>query len=48
MFGHTKLYGQVPGGQAEFLRAPQAPCGPIEVPESDEDPLGADAQGLDE
>ena len=22
LFGHTKLYGQIPGGQAEYLRAP--------------------------
>src|ERR1051325_11483986 len=22
LFGYTKLYGQVPGGQAEFLRVP--------------------------
>jgi threonine dehydrogenase-like Zn-dependent dehydrogenase len=31
--GYTKLYGQVPGGQAEFLRVPQAQFGPIKVPE---------------
>jgi threonine dehydrogenase-like Zn-dependent dehydrogenase len=24
LFGYTKLYGQVPGGQAEYLRVPQA------------------------
>jgi threonine dehydrogenase-like Zn-dependent dehydrogenase len=24
LFGYTKLYGQVPGGQAELLRVPQA------------------------
>ncbi len=30
--GYTKLYGQVPGGQAEFLRVPQAHFGPIKVP----------------
>jgi threonine dehydrogenase-like Zn-dependent dehydrogenase len=24
LFGYTKLYGEVPGGQAEFLRVPQA------------------------
>jgi threonine dehydrogenase-like Zn-dependent dehydrogenase len=30
--GYTKLYGQVPGGQAEFLRVPQAQFGPIKVP----------------
>src|SRR5205823_7789645 len=28
-----KLYGQVPGGQAEYLRVPQAHFGPIKVPE---------------
>jgi threonine dehydrogenase-like Zn-dependent dehydrogenase len=33
LFGYTKLYGQVPGGQAEFLRVPQAQYGPIKVPE---------------
>jgi threonine dehydrogenase-like Zn-dependent dehydrogenase len=33
LFGYTKLYGQVPGGQAEFLRIPQAHYGPIKVPE---------------
>ena len=32
LFGYTKLYGQVPGGQAEFLRVPQADFGPIKVP----------------
>jgi threonine dehydrogenase-like Zn-dependent dehydrogenase len=37
LFGYTKLYGQVPGGQAEFLRVPQAQFGPIEVPESGPD-----------
>ena len=30
--GYTKLYGQVPGGQAEYLRVPQAHFGPIKVP----------------
>jgi threonine dehydrogenase-like Zn-dependent dehydrogenase len=34
LFGYTKLYGQVPGGQAEFLRVPQAHFGPIVVPEN--------------
>ncbi len=29
LFGYTKLYGQVPGGQAELLRVPQAQFGPI-------------------
>jgi threonine dehydrogenase-like Zn-dependent dehydrogenase len=28
-----KLYGQVPGGQAEYLRVPQADFGPIKMPE---------------
>jgi threonine dehydrogenase-like Zn-dependent dehydrogenase len=32
-FGYTKLYGQVPGGQAEFLRVPEAQFVPIKVPE---------------
>jgi len=32
LFGYTKLYGQVPGGQAEFLRVPMAQFGPIKVP----------------
>jgi threonine dehydrogenase-like Zn-dependent dehydrogenase len=32
-FGYTKLYGQVPGGQAEYLRVPQGQFGPIKVPE---------------
>jgi threonine dehydrogenase-like Zn-dependent dehydrogenase len=33
LFGYTKLYGQVPGGQAEYLRVPQAQYGPIKVPD---------------
>ncbi|MDN3353601.1 zinc-dependent alcohol dehydrogenase [Actinomadura sp. DC4] len=37
LFGYTKLYGQVPGGQAEFLRVPQAHFGPIKVPEGPAD-----------
>lgn len=32
LFGYTRLYGRVPGGQAEFLRVPQAQYGPITVP----------------
>jgi threonine dehydrogenase-like Zn-dependent dehydrogenase len=32
LFGYSKLYGQVPGGQAEYLRVPQAHYGPIVVP----------------
>jgi threonine dehydrogenase-like Zn-dependent dehydrogenase len=34
LFGYTKLYGGVPGGQAEYLRVPQAHFGPIKVPEN--------------
>jgi threonine dehydrogenase-like Zn-dependent dehydrogenase len=37
LLGYTKLYGQVPGGQAEFLRVPQAQFGPIKVPEGPSD-----------
>jgi threonine dehydrogenase-like Zn-dependent dehydrogenase len=33
LFGYTSLYGSVPGGQAEYLRVPQAHFGPIQVPE---------------
>ena len=33
LFGYTKLYGQVPGGQAEYLRVPQAQFTHIKVPE---------------
>ena len=33
LFGYTELYGSVPGGQAEYLRVPQAQFGPIKVPE---------------
>jgi threonine dehydrogenase-like Zn-dependent dehydrogenase len=32
LFGYTELYGSVPGGQAEYLRVPQAQFGPIKVP----------------
>jgi threonine dehydrogenase-like Zn-dependent dehydrogenase len=32
LFGYTELYGSVPGGQAEYLRVPQAQFGPIRVP----------------
>jgi threonine dehydrogenase-like Zn-dependent dehydrogenase len=34
LFGYTRLYGAVPGAQAEFLRVPQAQYGPIKVPAS--------------
>lgn len=37
LFGYTKLYGQVPGGQAEYLRVPHADFGPIKVPEGPPD-----------
>ena len=37
LFGYTKLYGAVPGGQAEYLRVPQAHYGPIKVPEGPPD-----------
>jgi threonine dehydrogenase-like Zn-dependent dehydrogenase len=33
LFGYTRLYGQVPGAQAEYLRVPQAQFGPIKVPD---------------
>jgi threonine dehydrogenase-like Zn-dependent dehydrogenase len=37
LLGYTKLYGQVSGGQAEFLRVPQAQYGPIKVPDGPPD-----------
>ena len=37
LFGYTKLYGQVPGGQAQYLRVPHADYGPIVVPEGPPD-----------
>jgi threonine dehydrogenase-like Zn-dependent dehydrogenase len=33
LFGYTSLYGSVPGGQAQYLRVPQAQFGPIKIPE---------------
>ncbi|MGI9049435.1 MAG: zinc-dependent alcohol dehydrogenase [Rubrobacteraceae bacterium] len=33
LFGYTHVYGAVPGGQAEYLRVPQAHFGPIKIPE---------------
>jgi threonine dehydrogenase-like Zn-dependent dehydrogenase len=33
LFGYTELYGSVPGGQAEYLRVPQAQFGPVKVPD---------------
>ncbi|MGW2640575.1 zinc-dependent alcohol dehydrogenase [Streptomyces sp. NPDC001348] len=32
LFGYTRLYGAVPGAQAEYLRVPHADYGPIKVP----------------
>ena len=32
IFGYSKLYGQVPGGQAEYLRVPQAQYTSVKVP----------------
>ncbi len=37
LFGYTKLYGAVPGGQAEFLRVPFGNTLPIKVPEGPPD-----------
>jgi len=37
LFGYTKLYGQVPGGQAEYLRVPFANYGPVKVPDGPAD-----------
>jgi len=37
LYGYTKLYGQVPGGQAEFLRVPHADYNPIKVPDGPPD-----------
>jgi threonine dehydrogenase-like Zn-dependent dehydrogenase len=37
LFGYTKLYGQVPGGQAEYLRVPFGNTLPIRVPDGPPD-----------
>ncbi len=37
LFGFSKLYGEVPGAQADFLRVPQAQFMPIKVPEGPAD-----------
>src|SRR3954470_23222454 len=37
LFGYTKLYGNVPGGQAEFLRVPHADYTHIKVPHGPDD-----------
>lgn len=33
LFGYSQLYGQIPGGQAEYLRVPHADYGAIVVPD---------------
>ncbi|MFF0791385.1 zinc-dependent alcohol dehydrogenase [Streptomyces spiralis] len=37
LFGYTRLYGAVPGAQAEYLRVSQAHYGPIKVPQGPAD-----------
>ncbi|MGI3779324.1 MAG: zinc-dependent alcohol dehydrogenase [Janthinobacterium lividum] len=37
LFGFSKLYGQIPGGQAEYLRVPQAQFTHVKVPEGPPD-----------
>jgi len=37
LFGYSKLYGQVPGAQAQYLRVPQAQYTHIKVPEGPPD-----------
>ncbi|MEU5407312.1 alcohol dehydrogenase catalytic domain-containing protein [Nocardia asteroides] len=37
LFGYSKLYGQVPGGQAEYLRVPHADFTHIKVPHGPDD-----------
>jgi S-(hydroxymethyl)glutathione dehydrogenase/alcohol dehydrogenase len=37
LFGYSKLYGAVSGGQAEYLRVPHADYNPIKVPEGPPD-----------
>src|ERR671917_2452065 len=37
LFGYTKLYGEVPGGQAQFLRVPHADNTTTKVPEGPPD-----------
>jgi len=37
LFGFSKLYGEVPGGQAEYLRVPQAQFTHIKLPEGPAD-----------
>jgi threonine dehydrogenase-like Zn-dependent dehydrogenase len=37
LLGYSKLYGHIPGGQAEYLRVPQAQYGPIVLPKEGPD-----------
>lgn len=37
LFGYTKLYGQVPGGQAQFLRVPFGDRLPVKIPDGPPD-----------
>jgi threonine dehydrogenase-like Zn-dependent dehydrogenase len=37
LFGYTRLYGSVPGGQAELVRVPHADFGPVVLPEEGSD-----------
>ena len=37
LFGYTKLYGEIPGGQADFLRVPFGNTLPIKVPDGPPD-----------
>jgi threonine dehydrogenase-like Zn-dependent dehydrogenase len=37
LFGYSRLHGHVAGGQAEYLRVPQAQFGPIKVPDGPPD-----------
>jgi threonine dehydrogenase-like Zn-dependent dehydrogenase len=37
LFGYSKLYGQVAGGQAELVRVPHADYGPVKVPDGPPD-----------
>jgi threonine dehydrogenase-like Zn-dependent dehydrogenase len=37
LFGYTKMYGQVPGGQAEYLRIPLADHNHIKIPNTGSD-----------
>ena len=37
LFGYSRLYSSLPGGQAEYLRVPHADYGPVKVPSVGED-----------